>query len=66
MSWISESAQRGSDLRKHYKMYDIEIFIKDPLPSDIDADFVFKYIASVLPAYLMTEIDIVYVGDFED
>ena len=66
MSWISESAQRGSDLRKHYKMYDIEIFIKDPLPNDIDADFIFKYIASVLPAYLMTEIDIVYVGDFED
>ncbi len=66
MSWINESAQRSSDLRKHFKMYDIEIFIKDPLPGDIDADFVFKYIASVLPSYLMTEIDIVYVGEFED
>lgn len=66
MSWINESAKRGSDMRKHFKMHDIEIFIKDPLPEIVDADFAFKYIASVLPAYLMTEIDIVYVGQFED
>lgn len=65
MSWISESAKRGSELRKHFKMHDIEIFIKDPLPEIIDADFVFKYIASRLPSYLMTEVDIVYVGEFE-
>lgn len=66
MSWISESAKRGSEMRKHFKMHDIEIFIKDPLPDVVDADFAFKYIASILPAYLMTEIDIVYVGQFED
>tara|TARA_B100000123_G_scaffold32620_1_gene21804 strand:+ start:456 stop:1136 length:681 start_codon:yes stop_codon:yes gene_type:complete len=66
MSWITESAKRGSELRKHYTMHDIEIFIKDPLPPVIDADFIFKYIASILPAYLMTEVDIVYVGQFED
>ena len=65
MSWISESAKRGSELRKHYKMHDIEIFIKDPLPEIVDADFVFKYIASRLPSYLMTEVDIVYIGEFE-
>ena len=66
MSWISESAKRGSELRKHFKMHDIEIFIKDPLPEIIDADFAFKYIASILPDYLMTEIDIVYVGQFDE
>ena len=26
----------------------------------------FKYIASILPDYLMTEIDIVYVGQFDE
>ena len=66
MSWITESVKRGSDLRKHFKMHDIEIFIKDALPSGIDIDFVFKYVASVLPSYLMTEVDIVYIGEFEE
>ncbi len=66
MSWISESAARGSELRKHFKMHDIEIFIKDPLPAEIDADFVFKYMASILPSYLITEIDIVYIGQFDE
>ena len=66
MSWIQESAERGSKLRKHYKMYDIEIFIKDNLPEFIDADFVFKYIASLLPSHLMTEIDVIYIGQFDN
>ncbi len=65
MSWITESAKRGSELRKQFKMHDIEIFIKDPLPDIIDADFVFKYVAARLPAYLMTEVDIIYIGEFK-
>ena len=66
MSWISESATSGAKLRKQYKMNDIEIFIKDPLPDIIDVDFVLKYVASMLPAHLMTEVDIIYIGEFEN
>lgn len=65
MSWITESAKSGSNLRKHYTMQDIEIFIKDDLPEFIDADFVFKYVASLLPQHLLSEVDIVYVGVFD-
>ena len=65
MSWITESAKGGSNLRKHYTMQDIEIFIKDDLPDGIDPDFVFKYVASLLPQHLLTEVDIVYVGQFD-
>ncbi len=65
MSWITESASSGSNLRKHYTMQDIEIFIKDNLPEFIDPDFVFKYVASLLPPHLLTEVDIVYVGEFD-
>ncbi len=65
MNWIEQSAESGSKMRKQYKMHDIEIFIKDKLPDIIDADFVFKYIASALPAHLLTEVDIVYIGEFE-
>jgi len=66
MKWIEKSAERGKALRKHYKLRDIEIFIKDALPKEIDADFVFKYIASVLPEHLLSNVDIVYIGQFEN
>ena len=66
MSWITESATSGIKLRKQYKMNDIEIFIKDPLPDIIDVDFVLKYVASMLPEHLMTEVDIIYIGEFEN
>jgi hypothetical protein len=65
MNWIEESAKAGKNLKRQYKLRDIEIFIKDKLPEDIDPDFIFKYIASVLPEHLLNGIDIVYVGQFE-
>jgi len=65
MSWIQESAKSGAKLRKHYTMHDIEIFIKDDLPKIIDVDFVFKYIASAIPSFLLSDIDVVYIGEFE-
>ena len=66
MNWIDKSAKRGKTLRKQYKLRDIEIFIKDSLPKEIDPDFVFKYIASVLPEHLLTNVDIVYIGQFDN
>jgi hypothetical protein len=65
MSWITESARKGKALRTHFKLKDIEIFIKDGLPEEIDPDFVFKYVASMLPEHLLMNIDIIYVGQFE-
>ena len=68
MLFLNANAGNGNNVQFQCisHMHDIEIFIKDPLPPVIDADFIFKYIASILPAYLMTEVDIVYVGQFED
>ena len=66
MNWIEESAAKGKALRRQYKLRDIEIFIKDKLPEDIDPDFVFKYVASAIPEHLLADIDIIYIGDFEN
>jgi hypothetical protein len=66
MNWIEKSATKGKTLRKQYKLKDVEIFIKDKLPDEIDPDFVFKYIASVLPEHFLTNIDIIYIGQFEN
>ena len=65
MDWIIESANRAKKQRKHYTLKEIEFFIKDKLPVEIDADFVFKYVAQRIPDHLLHNIDIVYVGEFK-
>ena len=66
MDWITESAQKAKKLRNHYKLHDIDIFIKDHLPEDIDVDFVLKYVSKRLPQHLLRNVDIIYIGQFKD
>jgi len=66
MDWITESAQRAKKLRNHYKLHDIDIFIKDQLPEDIDVDFVLKYVSRRIPQHLLRNVDIIYIGQFKD
>ena len=65
MNWIKKSIQKSNNLRDHYKMRDIDIFIKDPLPEGFDPNVVFKHIAGRVPPHLLTNIDIIYVGQFD-
>ena len=51
-------------MKDHYNMNGVDIFIKDPLPANIDAEFVFDYISTRVPFYLLVNIDVVYVGLF--
>ncbi len=46
-------------------MHDVDIFIKDPLPEVINADFVFVSITKMLPSHLLSGVDIIYVGSFD-
>ena len=65
MNWIQQSAKRSKKLRIHYKMHDIDIFIKDALPKHIDVDLVFSTISRSIPTHLFRGVDIVYVGQFD-
>jgi hypothetical protein len=65
MDWINESVKRSNKLRNHFKMNQIDIFIKDALPDGVDADFVFKTLKKLVPAHLLGGVDIVYIGDFD-
>ena len=65
MSWIFESIKKSKKMKDHYKLHDIDIFIKDPLPEDISADFVLKYISKRIPYYLLKGVDMVYIGQFK-
>ena len=63
--WIHESISKSKKLRNHYKMHDVDIFIKDPLPDHINVNFVFSTISKRVPSHLLSGIDIIYVGQFD-
>ena len=65
MNWIKESSYRSKKLRNHYKLHEIDIFIKDALPDHINPDMVFSYISKSIPSIFLKNVDIIYVGNFE-
>ena len=64
--WIQESMKKGKRMRDQYNMNGVDIFIKDPLPNNVDSEFVFEYISSRVPFYLLVNIDVIYVGMFPE
>jgi hypothetical protein len=65
MNWIHESINRSKNSRNHYKMHEIDIFIKDPLPPKIDPDVVFSSFKRIIPSHLLSGVDIIYIGQFD-
>ena len=65
MSWIFESIKKSKKMKDHYKLHDIDIFIKDPLPEGVNADFVIRYISKRVPYYLLKGVDMIYIGQFK-
>jgi len=65
MNWIKESQARSQRNRNHYKLHAIDIFIKDSLPDNIDPNSVFEYITKHISSYLLSGVDIIYIGEFE-
>ena len=65
MNWVKESIKKSKILKDHYKLHDIDVFIKDKFTTDLDFDFCLKQVASKIPSYLLSGIDIIYVGQFD-
>lgn len=66
MSWLETSINKSKKLKDHYKLRGVDIFIKDALDEDIDFDFVVRYVSVRLPDHLLRNVDIIYVGKFQD
>ena len=66
MNWLEESIKRSKKLKDHYMLKGIDIYVKDQLPQEIDIDFVIRYVAKKLPDHVLKNIDIIYVGKFQD
>ena len=66
MNWLEESLKRSKKLKDHYMLGDVNIYIKDQLADHIDVDFVIRYVAKRLPNHVLSNIDIIYIGHFQD
>jgi hypothetical protein len=47
-----------------YKIGSFEIFVKDPIPENVNINAVFEEVESLLPEHFLNLIDVVYIGNF--
>lgn len=68
--YIKESSERTQKEQKEFKLFgDISVFIKDPLPEDIDVRNVLAKLESLIPRYFASGLDMIIVGansEFEE
>lgn len=66
---INEYIKRSSSVikenKERYLYGQIPVYIKDPLNKDVSLDFVLQKIENILPFELVSEVDSIYVGQFE-
>tara|TARA_R100000008_G_scaffold61247_1_gene38640 strand:+ start:46 stop:735 length:690 start_codon:yes stop_codon:yes gene_type:complete len=65
-SFISESAYNNKKNQKHFTIFGIDVFIKDPLPDNVDVFKVKAYVERKIPSLFTDQIDAFYVGHFEE
>lgn len=62
--WITESIKRGNKMKDQFNLSGVDIFVKDALPEHVSSKFVFDYLSSRIPLYLLGNVDVIYVGKF--
>ena len=63
--YIKASHSKAINNQKHMYLYD-NIYVKDPLPEDFDLNYVLQKIETSIPDYLMSNVDSIYIGQFEE
>ena len=66
IDFISESIKRSKKEQKEYSFGHGYAFVKDPLPDNIDFDYVLETIEDIIPAAMRVGVDSIMVGDFEE
>lgn len=64
--WITESAKKGRRMKDMFNLNDVTIIIKDKMSDGIDFEFVLNYISARVPFYLTSNIEMIYVGQFQE
>jgi len=64
--YIKQATKQTQSAHKERQFFgSIPVFIKDPLPEDINIDNVLSKIENTLPREFVKNVDTIYVGDFE-
>ena len=63
--YIKQSHKRALKENKEKDLHGKFVYVKDPLPDDVDLDYVIKYVEEHIPSRLMYAIDSIYVGNFD-
>ena len=61
---FSESIKNKLD--KHFSLNGVEVFVKDSPPKNVSIRKTVKALMGKIPSHLLSNLDIVYVGQFED
>jgi hypothetical protein len=64
--WITESAKKGRRMKDVFNLNDVTIIIKDKISDGVDFEFVLNYISARVPFYLTSNIEMIYVGQFQE
>ena len=60
-NYVSKSAQ-GFSQQRHGQF---DVIFKDPLRNDVDLSIVFKRVNVLIPDHILSNVDLIYVGDFD-
>lgn len=64
---VNNSIERQEQHNDQFVVFgNLYVFIKDPLPEHIDLVNIFSKIQQRIPPHLMTEVEAIYVGEFEE
>ena len=64
--WIEESIKRSKRMRDEFMLNGVTVFVKDALPEHVSGEFIFDYVGSRVPSYLMSNVEVIYVGQFPE
>jgi len=64
--YIRESNRKAKKRQEHYTIFgDVDVFIKDALPDNINIRGVLSDIQATVPGSFFKNLDIIYIGDFD-
>ena len=64
--WLQESIKRSRRMKDEFMINGVSVFIKDALPEEVSGEFIFDYISSRIPSYLLKNVEVIYVGKFPE
>jgi hypothetical protein len=65
--YIQHSSEKVLNERKEYHLFNrIYVYIKDPLPQDINLTLVIQRIENTIPEHLTQDVDSIFIGQFEE